>query len=127
MSPGAIQGRNRRRKEKEEREYNATLREYIHCRYENILAEFEPFFVALKAKYPEGRKYTNTKEFRLWRKRQIREQLQAEQQQQQQDENEQQQNHDSEHEQQDRHEQQGPGENEQQQNHDSVHEQQERP
>ena len=148
MSSGAIRARNRREKEKAETEYNATLREYIHCRYENIMAEFEPFFKTLKAKYPEGRKYTNTKEFRLWRKRQIREQLQAEQQQQQnhdseheqQDENEQQQNHDSEHEQQDeneqqqnhgseheqqvRHEQQGPVENEQQQNHTSDHEQQ---
>ena len=144
MSSGAIRARNRREKEKAETEYNATLREYIHCRYENIMAEFEPFFEALKAKYPEGRKYTNTKEFRLWRKRQIREQLQTEQQQQdeneqqqnhnseheqqvhheQQDENDQQQNHNSEHEQQVHHEQQGPVENEQQQNHTSNHEQQ---
>ena len=97
MTAGAIRARIRRGKEKEEHQYNATLKEFVRCKYGSILTEFDPFFNQLKAKYPKGRVYTNTKEFRLWREKEIKNTLKTEQQrqdEQQQDDQQQPQIHD---------------------------------
>ena len=67
----AVRARERREKEKEDNKYNATLKEYVEFKYSHIIAEFNPFYEDLKAKRPASMVYTNTNEFRLWRKSQI--------------------------------------------------------
>ena len=71
MSREAIRARERREGEREEQKYNTTLKEFIQYRYSEIIDEFNPFYEELKTKYPEKRVYTNTNEFRLWRKKEI--------------------------------------------------------
>ena len=93
----------------------------------NCIAQwFEPFYEGLKAKYPKGMVYINTKEFRRWRKDQIREG--SEQQQQQQHDEQpgeqgqhEQQRQSEQHGEQERHEQQQRGEHHDEQ---GQHEQQ---
>ena len=67
----AVLARKRREKEKEDNNYNATLKEYVEAKYSHIIAEFNPFYEDLKAKHPPNMIYTNTNEFCLWRKSQI--------------------------------------------------------
>ena len=73
MTNGAIRARKRREADREEHRYNTTLKEFVQYRYSNIIDEFNPFYQELKSKYPEKHVYINTKEFRLWRKREIKE------------------------------------------------------
>ena len=72
MSKEAIRARERREAEKNENRYNSTLREYIQFKHSEIIEQFNPFYEDLKSKYPEKRIYLNTKEFRLWRKNEIK-------------------------------------------------------
>ena len=64
----AVLARERREKEKQENQYNAVLKEFVLFKYNHIIAEFEPFYENLKTNRPEAMIYTNTSEFRLWRK-----------------------------------------------------------
>ena len=84
----AVLARERREREKDNNEYTEALKEFLQFKYGHIVAEFNPLYEALKNNRPESIKYTNTNEFRLWRKREIRrlvgEQQHDEQQQQQQ-------------------------------------------
>ena len=83
----AVLARERREREKNNNEYAEALKEFLHFKYSHIVAEFNPLYEMLKNNRPESIKYTNTNEFRLWRKREIGrlvgEQRQDEQQQQQ--------------------------------------------
>ena len=72
MSKEAINARERREAEKNENRYNSTLKEYIQFKHSEIIEQFNPFYEDLKSKYPEKRIYLNTKEFRLWRKNEIK-------------------------------------------------------
>ena len=67
----AVLARERREREKENNEYNATLKEFLQFKYSHIIAEFDPFYENLKTNHPANMIYTNTNEFRLWRKREI--------------------------------------------------------
>ena len=67
----AVLARERREKEKEENKYNTTLKEYVTVKYAHIIDEFNPFYESLKENHPANMVYTNTNEFRLWRKREI--------------------------------------------------------
>ena len=67
----AVLARERREREKENNEYNATLKEFLQFKYSHIIAEFHPFYENLKTNHPANMIYTNTNEFRLWRKREI--------------------------------------------------------
>ena len=77
MTPGAIKARQRRNEEKESAVFNDTLKEYIECKYFDIFKEFGDFYQKLKTEYPNKAKYTNTRVFRLWRKRMIKESFKA--------------------------------------------------
>ena len=79
----AVLARERREREKEQQQYNSTLKEFMLVKYRHIIAEFDPFYEQLKANHPANLIYTNTNEFRLWRK-QYMEKTFSEQQQQQQ-------------------------------------------
>ena len=78
----AVLARERREREKEQQQYNSTLKEFMLVKYRHIIAEFDPFYEQLKANHPANLIYTNTNEFRLWRK-QYMEKTFSEQQQQQ--------------------------------------------
>ena len=78
----AVLARERREREKEQQQYNSTLKEFMLLKYRHIIAEFDPFYEQLKANHPANLIYTNTNEFRLWRK-QYMEKTFSEQQQQQ--------------------------------------------
>ena len=67
----AVLARERREREKENNQYNATLKEFVQFKYSHIIAEFNPFYENLKANHPANMVYTNTNEFRLWRKHHI--------------------------------------------------------
>ena len=69
---GAVLARERREREKQEREYDSTLKELIIYKYSHIVDEFEPFHKQLLANRPASIIYTNTNEYRLWRKREIK-------------------------------------------------------
>ena len=72
MKRRAVLARERREREKEEKEYNATLKEFLQFKYNHIIAEFNPFYENLMTRRPANMIYTNTNEFRLWRKREIK-------------------------------------------------------
>ena len=67
----AVLARERREREKDNNEYNDALKEFLQFKYSHIIAEFNPLYETLKNIRPESIKYTNTNEFRLWRKREI--------------------------------------------------------
>ena len=71
MTPGAIRARKRRDEERDNSRYNQTLKEYITYKYSNIINEFDPFYRQLQTKYPRRRFYSNTNEFRRWRREMI--------------------------------------------------------
>ena len=73
----AVLARERREREKEESKYNTTLKEYVAVKYSHIIDEFNPFYERLKENHPANMVYTNTNEFRLWRKKEIEKTLSA--------------------------------------------------
>ena len=147
MTPGAIRARKRRDEERDNNRYNQTLKEYITYKYSNIINEFDPFYRQLQTKYPRRRFYSNTNEFRRWRREMIvesfkevgveavvfdqqdlhgddeQEQQQHGEQEQQHDEQEQQQHGDDEQQQHGEQEQQQHGDDEQQQHGDDEQQQ----
>ena len=108
MKKDAVRARERREKDREDKQYNETLKEYVRIKHARIIDEFEPFYEGLKAKYPKGMVYINTKEFRRWRKDQIREgrEQQHDEQPDEQEQHEQQQQRGEQHDEQGQHEQQ---------------------
>ena len=69
---GAVLARERRKREKQEREYDSALKELIVYKYSHIIDEFEPFHKQLLTNRPASIVYTNTNEYQLWRKSEIK-------------------------------------------------------
>ena len=68
---GAVLARKRREKEKENSQYSEALKEFLKLKYNHVIEEFNPMYVALKNNRPRRLKYTNTREFHLWQKQEI--------------------------------------------------------
>ena len=68
---GAVLARKRREKEKENSQYSEALKEFLKLKYNHVIEEFNPMYVALKNNRPRWLKYTNTREFHLWQKQEI--------------------------------------------------------
>ena len=76
---GAVLARERREREKKDVMYNDCLKDFIQLKYRHIIAEFEPVYKTIMARRPSNLIYTGTKEFRLWRRREMHKELQPEQ------------------------------------------------
>ena len=76
---GAVLARERREREKKDTQYNDALKEFLQLKYNHIIAEFDPMYKNIMARRPANLIYTNTKEFRLWRRREMHKELQPEQ------------------------------------------------
>ena len=79
QTKGAVLARERRQREKKDTQYNDALKEFLHLKYRHIIAEFDPMYKNIMARRPGNLIYTNTGEFRLWRRREMHKELQPEQ------------------------------------------------
>ena len=79
QTKGAVLARERREKEKIDTLYNETLKEFMQVKYRHIITEFEPIYHAVMDRRPRTFIYTGSKEFRLWRRREIHKELQFKQ------------------------------------------------
>ena len=78
QTKGAVLARERREREKKDTQYNNALKEFLHLKYSHIIAEFDPMYKNIMARRPANLIYTNTTEFRLWRRREMHKELQPE-------------------------------------------------
>ena len=71
QTKGAVLARERREREKKETSYNDALKDFIHIKYTHIIEEFEPVYERIMGRRPSHFVYTNTREFRRWRRREL--------------------------------------------------------
>ena len=76
QTKGAALARERREREKKESQYNDALKDFLHVKYSHIIAEFESLYENIMARRPRHLVYTNTREFRMWRRREIHNEIQ---------------------------------------------------
>ena len=75
QTKGAVLARERRQREKKEMLYNDTLKDFLKIKYSHIIAEFEPVYEAVMVRRPRHFVYTNTREFRMWRRRELHKEI----------------------------------------------------
>ena len=82
QTKGAVLARERRAREKKDAQYNIALKEFLDMKYRHIIAEFDPLYKNIMGRRPVNMIYTNTVEFRIWRRREMHKEIQSVEQQQ---------------------------------------------